>query len=69
MTRNNAICCADCGAELNDWDKLYSWDEGKMTVWLCEDCFDRYFDDLSRDEKAEFIGSEVRTAEDFYYNE
>lgn len=49
--------CAECCAIFNDWETIYSWDEGHETVYLCEDCFDAKFDELSRIEKAQLVGS------------
>lgn len=50
-----APVCAECGADFEDGEEIYSWDEG----FVCCDCFDSLFDDLSRSERAELLGCEV----------
>lgn len=45
-------------------DKLYSWENG----WICDFCFDGKIHELSRDELAELVGSEVKTADDLRWN-
>lgn len=62
MPRNKSFQCAECLCELQPWETVYGF-EGK---WYCEDCFEAKFDELTLDEKARLIGSEVRTVEDFY---
>ena len=56
--------CADCGAELEPWETIYSYNGG----WYCEDCFDSMRSELSLAEFAELIGSEVCTVEDLEYS-
>lgn len=57
--------CQECGAVFEPWDDIFTWDFGGRTELICEDCFDGLFDELSRHEKAEIIGSRVMTAEEF----
>lgn len=42
---------------------MFSWDEEGERIYLCEGCFDAKFDELSRIEKAELVGSEAVFAE------
>ena len=56
--------CADCGAELEPWETIYSFDN----AWYCEDCFTDKRRELSNAEFAELIGSEVCTVEDLLNN-
>ena len=56
--------CADCGAELEPWETIYSYNGG----WYCEDCFESMRSELSLAEFAELIGSEVCTVEDLEYS-
>ena len=56
--------CADCGAELEPWETIYSFDD----AWYCEDCFGSMRSELSLAEFAELIGSEVCTVEDLEYS-
>lgn len=56
--------CADCGAELEPWETIYSYNGG----WYCEDCFGNMRSELSLAEFAELIGSEVCTVEDLEYS-
>ena len=56
--------CADCGAELEPWETIYSYNSG----WYCEDCFGSMRSELSLAEFAELIGSEVCTVEDLEYS-
>ena len=56
--------CADCGAELEPWETIYSFDD----AWYCEDCFGSMRSELSLAEFAELIGSEVCTVEDLLSN-
>lgn len=56
--------CADCCAELEPWEEIYTWYEGSCVSYLCCDCFDGRFDELDRHERARLIGSEyLRTEE------
>ena len=52
--------CADCGAELEPYETIYSFENG----WYCEDCFAGKRDELSLTEFAELIGSETCKVED-----
>lgn len=54
--------CADCCAELEPWEEVYTWDEGRRVAYLCCDCFDGRFEELDRHERAELIGSEYMPA-------
>ena len=56
--------CADCDAELEPWETIYSYNGG----WYCEDCFGRMRSELSLAEFAELIGSEACTVEDLEYS-
>ena len=56
--------CADCGAELEPWETIYSFD----AAWYCEDCFTDKRDELSNAVFADLIGSEVFTVEDLEYS-
>ena len=56
--------CADCGAELEPWETIYSFDD----AWYCEDCFGSMRSELSLAEFAELIGSEVCIVEDLLNN-
>ena len=58
------IRCSDCGAELQPWETVYSWDCYHNTEWLCEDCFEGKRVELSNAEFARLIGGEVCKAED-----
>lgn len=60
--------CADCDAELQPWETVYSWDCGHNTEWLCEDCFKGKRMELSNAEFARLIGSEVCKVEDLEYS-
>lgn len=64
MPRDKSLLCAECLCECQPWDELFSWDYGKHEEFVCEDCFDNLFNELSRHEKASLIGSEVCTAEE-----
>ena len=56
--------CADCGAELEAYDIIYSYNGG----WYCEDCFENMRSELSLAEFAELIGSETCKVEDLEYS-
>lgn len=57
--------CADCGAELNPWEKVFLWDSRRgETCWICEDCFGDHRREQSNEEFAALIGSEVCIVED-----
>ena len=56
--------CAYCGAELEPWETIYSFDD----AWYCEDCFTDKRLELSNAEFAELIGSEACTVEDLEYS-
>ena len=56
--------CADCGAELEPWETIYSYNGG----WYCEDCFGSMRSELSLAEFAELIGSEACKVEDLEYS-
>ena len=43
---------------------MYSWTEGKCSEFVCSDCFDALFDELTRFERAALIGSEITTPEE-----
>lgn len=47
--------CNECRAQFEDDEDMYMWDGG----FVCSDCFDVLFDELSRGEKAALIGSAV----------
>ena len=56
--------CADCGAELEPWETIYSFNN----AWYCEDCFADKRQELSLAEFAELIGSETCKVEDLEYS-
>ena len=56
--------CADCGAELEPWETIYSFDD----AWYCEDCFGSMRSELSLAEFAELIGGETCKVEDLEYS-
>ena len=56
--------CADCGAELEPWETIYSYNGG----WYCEDCFESMRSELSLAKFAELIGSETCKAEDLEFS-
>ena len=56
--------CADCDAELEPYDTIYSYNGG----WYCEDCFAGKRDELSLAEFANLIGSEACKVEDLEYS-
>ena len=56
--------CADCDAELEPYDTIYSYNGG----WYCEDCFAGQRDELSLSEFAELIGSETCKVEDLEFS-
>ena len=58
------INCAECGAEMEPWETVFSWENG----WLCEDCFDGKVNALSRSELADVLGSQMLTAEEINEN-
>ena len=58
------INCAECGAEMEPWETVFSWENG----WLCEDCFDGKVNALSRSELAGMLGSQMLTAEEINEN-
>ena len=60
--------CSDCGAELQPWETVYSWDCNNTTEWLCEDCFEGKRMELTNAEFAELIGSETCKVEDLEYS-
>ena len=60
--------CADCDAELQPWEAVYSWDCGHNTEWLCEDCFEGKRMELSLAEFARLIGSETCKVEDLEFS-
>ena len=56
--------CADCNAELEPYETIYSFENG----WYCEDCFESMRSELSLTEFAELIGSETCKVEDLEYS-
>ena len=56
--------CADCDAELEPYETIYSFENG----WYCEDCFAGKQDELSLAEFAEMIGSETCKVEDLEFS-
>ncbi len=62
-TRRKLMHCEECGAAFEPWQEMYSWTEGYRSVFVCSDCFDALFDELTRPERAALIGSEVLTPE------
>ena len=56
--------CADCDAELEPYETVYSFENG----WYCEDCFAGKRDELSLTKFAELIGSETCKVEDLEYS-
>lgn len=68
MKKIDYIICNECGARCTADEEMFSWDYGKYTGLVCEDCFDAMFDELTRNEKAHLIGSEVRTVEEILYD-
>ena len=59
MNNGRRRYCHECGAEFTPGDEIYSWTDGKSSFYVCCDCFDTLFNELSRYEKAALIGSEV----------
>ena len=55
--------CSECGAVFNPWEEIFSWADGGEGEYVCCDCFDALFDELTRHERAALIGSEIKTAE------
>ena len=48
------ICCPFCGDELsNEVYELYSTEQG---VFACENCFNDYIEELTKEELADLIG-------------
>ena len=62
------IRCSDCGAELQPWETVYSWDCDHNAEWLCEDCFESKRMELTNAEFARLIGSETCKVEDLEYS-
>ena len=56
--------CADCDAELEPYETVYSFENG----WYCEDCFESMRSELSLAEFAELIGSETCKVEDLKFS-
>ena len=56
--------CADCGAELEPYETIYSFENG----WYCEDCFDSMRSEMPLAEFAELIGSETCKVEDLKFS-
>lgn len=59
--------CAECGAELSPWEKVFLWDAGRNgaeTEWICEDCFEDRRREQSNEEFAALIGSDVCMVEE-----
>ena len=56
--------CADCDAELEPWETVYSFENS----WYCEDCFESMRSELSLAEFAEMIGSETCKVEHLEYS-
>ena len=56
--------CADCAAELEPYETVYSFENG----WYCEDCFESMRSELSLAEFAELIGSETCKVEDLEFS-
>ena len=56
--------CADCDAELEPYETIYSFENG----WYCEDCVESMRSELSLAEFAEIIGSETCKVEDLEYS-
>ena len=56
--------CADCDAELEPWETVYSFENGGY----CEDCFESMRSELSLAEFAELIGSETCKVEDLEFS-
>ena len=55
--------CSECGAAFLPWEDIYTWSEGNRNAYVCSDCFDALFDELTRHERAALIGSEVLSAD------
>ena len=51
---------AQCRLMFENGDEIFSW-EGE---YVCSDCFDALFDELTRPERAQLRGSEVTTPEE-----
>lgn len=64
INRGKVLRCAECGAEFLPWDEIYFRHDGAGEGLICEDCFDGIFEQLSRRERAELVGSAVLTAEE-----
>ncbi len=62
--RRNTYRCGECGSLIEPWQEMYSWTEGKCSKFVCSDCFDALFDELTRFERAALIGSEITTPEE-----
>ena len=60
MNNSGKRYCSECRAEFGPQDEIYSWTDGKSSFYVCCDCFDALFNELSRYEKAALIGSEVQ---------
>ena len=58
------MSCADCDAELEQYETIYSFENG----WYCEDCFAGKRGELSLAEFAELIGSETCKVEDLEFS-
>lgn len=56
--------CPDCGCEMYEGETVYSWTEhqphGESEIYICGDCFDDKFSELTRNEMARLIGSEIK---------
>lgn len=56
--------CEECGNWFYGDERIYISNGRK----LCPECFDEEFDELTTDEKADFVGAEKTTAEELNDN-
>lgn len=62
-TVKRKLRCCECGAVFTAWEEIFSWSEGDGNEYVCCDCFDALFNELTRHERAALIGSEIHTVE------
>ena len=63
LRRCGRIRCHECRGEIYEGEEVFYWEfrfkDVRRTVPLCPECFDAYFDELSRYEKAKLLEVEI----------
>ena len=64
IAKGKALRCAECSAVFEPWDEIYFWHDQTGEGLICQDCFDGLFEELTRGERAQLVGSAVTTAQE-----